>query len=287
MRILRDLQTIYGEVLVRKDVEITPRIVKMVRDAGAKHENFAVPLKNTAIFTDFQKTFDNLRYANMLKSPAVKKEICDIAGSLEIENDLIFELNTMKLNLPYTYNHAMIVAALAIRLSLAYKPNIYDRMTTARCGFTHDIGKTRIPISILNKHGKLTEKERAIIETHPIMGYLLLSYYLKKDRDICSLANLDHHERLDGSGYPKGVMRIGKYAQLISVVDVLDALMTKRPYRKKAYTLRASLDYLLKQAYMKKIDAKIVLSLISLARKEKPDLQHIKISKEVREELPD
>ena len=287
MRLYNDLYTIYGELLVKKDVEIMPVIVKKIREIGEKHKQVRVPLVNTDIFTDFEKVFDDKRYVGMLKSPVTKKEVCGIAGSLQIENDLIFELHTMKSNLPYTYNHLLIVAAFAIKLSLAYKPKGYDKQMIAHCGFTHDIGKTRIPIPILNKPARLTKEERRVIETHPVIGYLMLNYYLKKDRVICALASLDHHERLDGSGYPKGIKKINKYTKLISVVDVMDALMTPRPYREKAFSLRASLDYLLKEAYAGRFDINTVLSLISLARKKKPDIRTMKVSKETREELPE
>lgn len=287
MHLHNDLYTIYGELLVKKDVEIMPVIVKKIRDMGERHKQVRVPLKNTDIFTDFEKVFDDKRYLGMLKSPGTKKEVCAIAGSLQIENDLIFELHTMKSNLPYTYGHLLVVAAFAIKLSLLHKPNGYNKQMIAHCGFTHDIGKTRIPISILNKPARLTKEERMIIETHPVMGYLILNYYLKKDRVICALASLDHHERLDGSGYPKGIKKINKYTKLISVVDVMDALMTSRPYRGKAFSLRASLDYLLKEADAGKFDLSTVLSLISLARKEKPDIRTMKVSREAREELPE
>ncbi|MDD5427693.1 MAG: HD domain-containing protein [Candidatus Omnitrophica bacterium] len=287
MRLLNDLYTIYGDLLVEKNTEITPAVIKKIRKMGEAHKQARVPLKNTELFADFDKVFYDPKYANILKPPAVKKQVCDIAGALAIENDLIFELSTMKQNLPYTYHHVLIVAALTIRLSLAYKPGKFDKDTITHCGFTHDIGKTRIPISILNKPGKLTSEERMIMETHPVMGYLLLNYYLKKDRVICSIAGLDHHERLDGSGYPKGIKKIDKYSQLISVVDVLDALMTKRPYRGKSFSLRASLDYLLFESDRKRFDRDIVVTLICLARKEKTDPRHIKISREFREELPE
>lgn len=287
MHLLKDLYTIYGELLVKKGVEIRPIVVRKVRQKGANHKQAIVPLSHTDVFTDFEKVFDDKRYANMLKSPSVKKEICDIAGSLQIENDIIFELSTMKSNLPYTYSHVLIVAAFAIRLSQIYKPARFDRQAVAHCGFTHDIGKTRVPISILDKAGKLTKTERAIIDTHPAMGYLMLNYYLKRDRTVCSLASLDHHERKDGSGYPNGIKRIDRYTQLISVVDVMDALMTRRPYRNKMFSMRAALDYLMREAGAKKFDKDIVLTLISLARKDKPDIRSMKISKEVREELPE
>ena len=254
---------------------------------GERHKQVRVSLENTDIFTDFEKVFSDERYITMFKPPISKNEICNMANKLKLENDLIFELSTMKNNLPYTYRHVLILAAFAIKLGLLYDSKKYDREMVSHCGFTHDIGKTRIPISILNKEKKLTKEERLIIETHPITGYLLLNYYLKRDRRDCSLASLDHHERLDGSGYPNGIKRINKYTQLISPIDVLDALMTKRPYRKTAYSLRVALDYLLKEAEMNKLNKNIVLTLISLARKERPDIRSMKISRKLREAPPE
>lgn len=287
MHLEQDLYTIYGDLLVKKDHDITPIVVRKVRTLGEKHKQVRVLLENTDIFTDFEKVFYDERYITMLKSPISKKEICDVASKLKLENDLIFELNTMKNNLPYTYRHVLIIAAFAIKLSLLYKSKNYNDEIISHCGFTHDIGKTRIPVSILNKEKKLTKEERRVIETHPITGYLLLNYYLKSDRRDCALASLDHHERLDGSGYPNGIKRMNKYTQLISPIDVMDALMTKRPYRKKVFSLRAALDYLLKEADANKLNKDIVLTLISLARKERPDIHTMKISRELREEPPE
>lgn len=287
MKLENDLYTIYGDLLAKKNTEITPLVIKNIRQMGAKHKQVRVDLKNTDIFTDFEKIFDDERYKIMLSPPISKSEILPVAGALKIENDLIFELSNMKKNLPYTYFHVLTVAAFTIKLSLTYPKGYYSREITSHCGFTHDIGKTRVPISILNKKEKLTENERHIIETHPLMGYLLLNYYLKSDRVECSLASLDHHERLDGSGYPKGIKSINKYTQLISPVDVMDALLAKRPYRAKSFSLRATLDYLLKEASEKKLNKEVVLKLISFARKAKPDIRSMKVSSEIREKLPE
>ncbi len=287
MHLEYDLYTIYGDLLVRKNKEITPIVVKKIRELGESHKQVRVPLKNTDIFTDFEKVFGDKRYITMLKPPVSKNQICDVAGRLNIENDLIFELSNMKRNLPYTYYHALVVAAFIIKLSILYRSKSYNKELVCHCGFTHDIGKTRIPISILNKVESLTKEERRIIETHPTAGYLLLNYYLKQDRIECSLASLDHHERLDGSGYPNGIKKINKYTQLISPVDVMDALMTKRPYRKKIFSLRSALDYLFKEADAKRLNKSVVFAMISMARKTKPDVRTMKISREIREKLPE
>ncbi|MDD5422385.1 MAG: HD domain-containing phosphohydrolase [Candidatus Omnitrophota bacterium] len=287
MRLSKDLYTIYGQLLAKKDREITHDVVKKIWSMGDKHNQARVPLQNTDIFTDLQKVFRDKRYMTMFKPPLSREEICEVAGRLKLENDIIFELSIMKNNLLYTYYHVLVVAAFVIKLSLAFKPKEYDREIASHCGFTHDIGKTRVPIEILNKRDKLSDEERAIIETHPVCGFLLLNYYLKKDRRECSFSCLEHHRKLDGSGYPKSSSKIHKYTKLISPVDIMDALMTKRPYRGKAFSLRASLDYLIKESREGRIDREIVLMLISFARKNKPKAGDIRISEIPREKIPE
>jgi len=287
MRILNDLYDIYGNLLAKKNTSITPATVRRIRELGEKHKQVRVPLKNTDIFTDFEKIFSDERYMVMFEPPVSKKDVCSIAGELMVENDLIFELTNMKNNLPYTYAHVLVVAALVIKLCLTYKNEKYDREIVTHCGFTHDIGKTRIPIAILNKKEPLTSEELALLKTHPTLGYLLLNYYLKSDRVDCSLASLEHHEKLDGTGYPKGIHKITKYTQLISPVDILDALMTKRPYRENTFSLRTALDYLVREANNNRLNKDIVLTLISFARKDKPDIKTLKISAKARGTLPE
>ena len=97
----------------------------------------------------------------------------------------------------------------------------------------HDIGKISIPDSILNKPGRLTDEEYAVMKTHPQKGYEIL-----KDITIepeLSLGARYHHERIDGKGYPKGLKgdEIPEIAQIIAVADAFDAMYSTRPYRKK------------------------------------------------------
>lgn len=287
MILLTDLYTAYGELLVNKNTVITPEMLIRIREKGERHENVTVPLKNSELFRDFTDALKDERYKIIFEPPVTTKEISDIAGNLAIENDILFELGNMKKNLPYTYRHVLIVAAITIKMSVILKKNRYKASIVSHCGFTHDLGKTRIPISILEKEKALSGREIEIIKTHPIIGYLLLNYYLKSDRIECSLAGLEHHEKLDGSGYPKGLIRLTKYTQLVSPVDIMDALMTKRPYRHKGFSLRVSLDYLMREAGEGRINREVVATLISLARKNKPSIVSMKIAKEPREKLPE
>jgi hypothetical protein len=111
----------------------------------------------------------------------------------------------------------------------------------------HDIGKLGIPETILNKPGSLTEKERELIECHPMYAYELL-----KDVDFLQEALAipqSHHENWDGSGYPQGLQgeEIPLIARLFSVIDVWDALTSERPYR-MPWTREKSIEYLQKQS---------------------------------------
>jgi putative two-component system response regulator len=100
-----------------------------------------------------------------------------------------------------------------------------------RGGFLHDIGKIAVPDRVLLKDGTLDQQESRVMRKHPVVGDTLCAGLrsLQKVRPIVRY----HHERLDGSGYPDGLRNgeVPLLAQIISVVDVFDALTTERPYR--------------------------------------------------------
>lgn len=97
--------------------------------------------------------------------------------------------------------------------------------------FFHDIGKIEIPESILNKPGVLSDHERAIMQKHPELGYKILKD-LRSESFFAEVA-LQHHERLNGSGYPHGLQAgdINFIAKIVSVADVVDAMISQQVYR--------------------------------------------------------
>lgn len=97
----------------------------------------------------------------------------------------------------------------------------------------HDIGKTMLDHDLLYKPGPLTDEEMAQVRKHPIAGYEILRRCSNLDPLVARVA-LEHHERLDGSGYPKGLKgkKIHLFSRIVAVVNVFDALISDRPYRR-------------------------------------------------------
>jgi putative nucleotidyltransferase with HDIG domain len=132
----------------------------------------------------------------------------------------------------YTYTHSINVSLLAVLLGKHLGLDKAILLNLGLAGMYHDVGKARIPEAILNKPGKLTEAEFNVMKTHPLEGYRLLAG--KKDLDPEILrAVVEHHERHDGSGYPRGLRgeSLGLFSRVIGIVDVYDALTSRRVYK--------------------------------------------------------
>lgn len=129
------------------------------------------------------------------------------------------------------YSHSLNVAMISRILGkwLKWSPSDLDSLVIA--GLLHDIGKITIPPEILNKEGKLTDKEFEQIRWHPRAGYELIKD-LKIDSRI-KKATLQHHERCDGSGYPMKVdeIMLDDFAMVVAIADVYDAMTAARKYR--------------------------------------------------------
>lgn len=143
----------------------------------------------------------------------------------------------------HTHRVADLTVALAIKMGIPESEIGHIR----RGALMHDIGKMAIPDSILQKNGPLTPEELALMRTHPEKADQIISQidYLTRARDI----PFCHHEKWDGSGYPRGLKgeQIPLAARLFAVVDVFDALTSERPYR-KAWSKEQALAYLHEQS---------------------------------------
>jgi len=156
-------------------------------------------------------------------------KLCNIINQSE---SLYVNLAKLKISDEYTYRHCVDVATMAAVLAKSIGESEEFVRDIAVCGLLHDIGKEEIPTKILCKPSKLTTEEFEIIKSHPAHGYKLLMDNPKISEEIRQ-GILNHHENMDGTGYPRRLKgnKIGKMAQLITIVDVYDALITERPYK--------------------------------------------------------
>lgn len=132
----------------------------------------------------------------------------------------------------YTTTHSMNVAVLAMALAEFLGLGAQDVRAFGVAGLLHDLGKTRIPIEILTKPGKLTAGEREMMNRHPAEGARII-LESEEDLEVAAVVAYEHHIMLNGEGYPRVRYRRAchRASDLIHVCDVYDALRTKRPYR--------------------------------------------------------
>lgn len=175
-----------------------------------------------------------------------------VANSIveEIKENESIIIETMRISSydNYTYTHSLNVDIYSVILGIALGYTDEELKKLSQAALLHDIGKTCLPVELLNKPGKLTPEEYAEVQMHCRFGYNLL----KNNSDISSVtrnAILSHHENENGTGYPRNLAaeKIHKFAKVIHIADVYDALTTKRVY-KDAMNPAEALEYIMSQA---------------------------------------
>lgn len=157
----------------------------------------------------------------------------DLMKAISDNDAIAVDISALKISDEYTFKHSVDVATMSMIVAKRYgftKEQVYE---IGIAGLLHDIGKSQIPNEVLNKAGRLTDEEFALMKQHTVLGYRILAD--KKDiSENIKLGVLQHHEKQNGKGYPLGAAadKINPYAKIISVVDIYDALVTERPYKK-------------------------------------------------------
>ena len=165
----------------------------------------------------------------LLEAEAVVRSL---SVAMHGESEMMLPLLMLKEFDQYTTTHCLNVSVLTMALAEHLGLNARDVRTFGVAGLLHDLGKVRIPMDILNKPGKLTDEERAVMQNHTVEGARLI---ITSDRELDMAATVayEHHIMLNGGGYPKRHYQrdVHKASTLVHVCDVYDALRTNRPYR--------------------------------------------------------
>ena len=218
--------------------------------------------------------FSEARMGRAVDASSAPGLVSEIADSVTRNPSALISLARIKTADEYTFMHSVAVCALMVGLARQMGLNDEATQQAGLAGLLHDLGKAHIPLEILNKPGKLSDAEFALMRGHPGAGHALLQGQglPAPVLDAC----LHHHEKIDGTGYPHRLPaeQITTLARMAAICDVYDAITSNRPYkagwdpaeslRRMAEWTRDHLDQRLYQAFVKSLGIYPVGSLVRL-----------------------
>jgi putative nucleotidyltransferase with HDIG domain len=209
-----DIEESIPDIIRLEAMETITEGFKTLYELNAKRSNLQGMIKSGRAMRSFQKVFR------------------DIYSCLNENQSALNLLATTKIHENYVYNHCLNVSIYACQLAIENGLPLKNIEEIGLGAMLHDIGKIYVPPEILNKPGKLSTVEYEQVQKHCEMGFETLRKIHEIPATVAHCA-LQHHERIDGLGYPRGLKddEIHKYAKIISVVDVFDALTNPRAYR--------------------------------------------------------
>lgn len=195
------------------------REVKVARQVHHKTHNYI----NTVL--------EDVRLGRSIDPEGAKELVNTMADSIISNENALVWLTQLQNRDEYTSLHSINVCILSLLFGRHLGLKKEELQELGFGALLHDIGKMKVPLEVLNKPGELNDEELALLKEHPQLGYDILAESKKMSGAALDIAR-SHHERVDGSGYPRGLEgdEISYYAMLVSVVDVYDAITSDRVY---------------------------------------------------------
>ena len=206
----------------------------------------------------------------------IEEVVDDLLTVITGDNTGLVHINDLKSFDEYTYHHSLSVSILAMATGRELGLANSDLLRLGRCAMLHDIGKQLVPKDIINKKGKLTDAEFDTVKTHSYLGASNLKINAIGDVELWN-SIMFHHERVDGSGYPKQLKGkdIPLFSKIISVADVYDAITSYRTYRNPMLPSEAikiivkdagtAFDYDVVKAFYAKLDIYPINTIVELS----------------------
>jgi putative nucleotidyltransferase with HDIG domain len=199
-----------------------------LREEIARAKRLITEAKNTT-----RHLMDDVKLGKQIDVQHVEEVVEKLTDSVLNNKDALTSLVRIKQKDEYTYMHSLAVSALCISFAEHLGHNAHEIKTIGVGGLLHDFGKVKIPFEILTKPGPLNEQEFEIMKKHVDEGERILREQTTHiDENAIRVAS-QHHERLDGSGYPAGLRgdQISVFGQIAAIVDIYDALTAERCYK--------------------------------------------------------
>ncbi|MBQ3600899.1 MAG: HD-GYP domain-containing protein [Lachnospiraceae bacterium] len=261
------ISQIYIEVNEDGEPEQRENMENIISDSYAEY------IKKTPEFKKFKDAYQAITsdmkemisvIGGKLSQPIHSEKLLKSMGSVleETRNGthILHMLHCMRDSDDVTYTHSVNVALFCNAFGHWLKMSQEDIKVLTLCGLLHDIGKLLVPSAIISKASKLTTMEFDLIKNHPQDGYLLLETQDLDER--VKQSALMHHERIDGSGYPKGLKgdQIDEFSQIVAIADIYVAMISPRVYRRPNCPFEAMSIF--EQEGYKKFNTKYLLTFL-------------------------
>jgi len=227
---LRDELTVRGVVNVGVDFEDGDE--ELPEDLSQEQVARRVYLRSIAVV---KNVFQSMRGDGRINSRMVKRVVQQMIEA--VDDGHLLQLTSLKNYDEYTFNHSVNVSVMGIAFGRHVGLDRRQLYVLGQAGMLHDLGKLCVPRSVLNKPGRLTPEERAVIETHPVEGFVSIASRVGVlDETIpVALAAFQHHANQDGTGYPPAALEstTGILSRMVAIVDRYDAMTSARVYRRE------------------------------------------------------
>lgn len=243
--------------IIKENVEVEEVVVQEETES-----TFAIKYEEAV--QQFKKEFGNWQAGAKVEIAKIRNIILPIVDDILENRNLIFELNNFSTPKDYLYHHCIATGLISAVITQKLGYDRGDILQMAFAGCLADCGMSKIPTKIRDKKGLLSEAEFTEIKQHPIYSFNLVKD-LTALRNEMKIAIYQHHERLDGSGYPLGKKienKITLFSQIIAVADTFHAMTSERLYRSKESPFRVI--EMIKEEEFGKFNIKVVDALVNV-----------------------
>lgn len=266
-----DITEVVSENLLNYNKLYIRNIDKNVYDDYYKNyiEQKIIPKNMSTFYEDVSENINNL-FENPESPQSINKAkevVTDMVDTILTDDFKISSFISILSSNYYTHTHSLNVSiyALSVGKHMGMEKKLLEELGVS--ALLHDLGKTKIDPAIINKNGKLTEREFKEVQNHPFYGWLLAKKCGITSTNI--LAGIrNHHEKIDGTGYPDGLFNdnIHIFAKIIGICDVFDALTTKRTYKDSVSTFDTII--MMKKEMSNHLDGNIINHFVQILKGE-------------------
>lgn len=286
--LFHDVHTLEGRLLLSAGTMLSEdtmaEVVSRRGESACQDHSF---IRHRNIKDDLLVFLSHQPYNVICSGPEETAALLEQMETISLVEPVLQSMDYFRDNDLQTYRHVLMVFALSTILAMDLLSDRAEKVTLAETGPSHDIGKVCVPLEILKKTTPLTRRERGILRNHTAAGYVMLSYYMGASGVLSSRVARDHHERNNGSGYPRGIMLRDPMVEIVAASDVYDALISPRPYRPVSYDNRTALEEITAMAERDEIGWDVVKVLVARNRSTRGHFTESDVSREKRGKPPE